>query len=227
MPTPLIRSFAKRSGKSVSEVDKMWQKTKAELYSEGHSPKKDGGGFYGMLVSILEKKLHLKGKKKKNESIVDKGMDLENPTDELVDKGMDFEKSIDELADRAVKHLSEKAESNMDFDRLSKHLAICFRNYGWGSGVMLNGDIVVKDHDSGLSFKVNIKNKTLQIQYDNGDPNKLNKILKMLGLDHNDIESRDNDKIVLSNEGVSKMLHHYFDRHVNDDEIQEHVIPIY
>ena len=57
MPSGIIKSFAKKSGKSKKEVDKMWQKIKASLIDQGHSEKDKE--FYPLLVGSLKKSLKL------------------------------------------------------------------------------------------------------------------------------------------------------------------------
>ena len=59
MPTPLIKSLADKSGKSVSEVEKLWNKAKEITKSEYNlSPGNDN--YYSTTVGILKKMLKLK-----------------------------------------------------------------------------------------------------------------------------------------------------------------------
>lgn len=59
MPTPMIKTFASKSGKSVNAVEKIWKETKQELLDSGKHKEGDEN-FYPILVSIIKKKLHLK-----------------------------------------------------------------------------------------------------------------------------------------------------------------------
>ena len=53
MPTPMIKSFADKTGKTVGEVEKLWNEAKAIAFKEG---KEDN---YAYIVGILKKKLGL------------------------------------------------------------------------------------------------------------------------------------------------------------------------
>lgn len=58
MPAPLVKKFAKRSGKTTKQVDKMWNSVKQSLIDQGHS--EDNSNFYPMLVGIMKRNLGLK-----------------------------------------------------------------------------------------------------------------------------------------------------------------------
>lgn len=53
----LIAGLAKRTGKSPSEVESMWDEIKTMLKKKGSS--EEDPSFYGTLVKILKRKLHL------------------------------------------------------------------------------------------------------------------------------------------------------------------------
>ena len=53
MPTPVIKSFAEKTGKSVAEVDKLWNKAKAIAVEEGE------GENYAYITGIVKKMLGL------------------------------------------------------------------------------------------------------------------------------------------------------------------------
>lgn len=57
MPSGIIKSFAKKSGKPKKEVDAMWQKIKASLISQGH--KESDSNFYALVVGSLKKSLKI------------------------------------------------------------------------------------------------------------------------------------------------------------------------
>jgi predicted NUDIX family NTP pyrophosphohydrolase len=57
MPVPLIKKFAKRSGKTSKQVEKMWNSIKDSLINQGHT--EDDSNFYPMLVGIMKKNLGL------------------------------------------------------------------------------------------------------------------------------------------------------------------------
>ena len=54
MPTPLLRSLAKKSGKTLVEVEKLWSQAKKIAEAAGQ---KDN---YAYIVAVLEKKLGLR-----------------------------------------------------------------------------------------------------------------------------------------------------------------------
>jgi hypothetical protein len=56
MPAGLVKSFAKKSGKSVSTVDRLWGKAKGIAAKAGRK------GNYGYIVGILKKMLGISGK---------------------------------------------------------------------------------------------------------------------------------------------------------------------
>jgi len=53
MPNNIVKSFAKKSGKSVDEVEKLWSEAKSAAEKEGH--KED----YNYIVGILKRMLSL------------------------------------------------------------------------------------------------------------------------------------------------------------------------
>jgi hypothetical protein len=53
----IIKSFADKSGKSIKEVEKIWDDTANELKKQGR--KEDDDSFYPVLVTILKKKLKI------------------------------------------------------------------------------------------------------------------------------------------------------------------------
>lgn len=60
MPSPQIASLAKRSGKSVQAIEKVWNDVKSGLMKS--IPESDPK-FYAVLVSTIKKKLGIKKKK--------------------------------------------------------------------------------------------------------------------------------------------------------------------
>lgn len=61
MPNDVIKSFAKRSGKSVEEVEKMWKQAKAEAQSQVKAGKVKQDAFYAYATGIVKKMLKLEG----------------------------------------------------------------------------------------------------------------------------------------------------------------------
>jgi hypothetical protein len=53
MPTPVIKSFAEKTGKSVAEIDKLWNKAKVIAAEEGE------GENYAYITGIVKKMLGL------------------------------------------------------------------------------------------------------------------------------------------------------------------------
>ncbi len=56
MPTPLLKSLADKSGKSINLIEKMWNKIKNGLLK---TYKESDSKFYPILVSIIKKKLNI------------------------------------------------------------------------------------------------------------------------------------------------------------------------
>ena len=56
MPNNIVKSFAKKSGKSVKEVEKLWKKAEAIAKEEGISKK----SFYSYITGTLKNMLNLK-----------------------------------------------------------------------------------------------------------------------------------------------------------------------
>ncbi len=59
MPNNIIKSFAEKSGKSVKEVEKLWNKAKA-IAKESDIPETDKDKFYSYVTGILKKMLSIK-----------------------------------------------------------------------------------------------------------------------------------------------------------------------
>ena len=58
MPAAVVKSFAKKTGKSIDQVEKIWNAIRDSLISSGHKETDDN--FYAMLVGGLKKALKLK-----------------------------------------------------------------------------------------------------------------------------------------------------------------------
>ena len=56
MPAEVVKSFANKTGKSVQEVEKLWNKAKEIATKEG-IPKK---GFFAFVTAVLKKMLGIK-----------------------------------------------------------------------------------------------------------------------------------------------------------------------
>ena len=56
MPNALIKSFAKRTGKSIASLEKEWQAIKQSLLEQNPKDK----NIYAKLVGILKKNHHIK-----------------------------------------------------------------------------------------------------------------------------------------------------------------------
>ena len=63
MPAAVVKSFAKKTGKSTQEVEKIWNAIRDSLISSGHKETDDN--FYPKLVGGLKKALKLKEGKMK------------------------------------------------------------------------------------------------------------------------------------------------------------------
>lgn len=58
MPAPAIKSFAKKTGKSEAEVEKLWKEAK-KAAGESYSETGDSEKFYGTAMKILKNKLNI------------------------------------------------------------------------------------------------------------------------------------------------------------------------
>jgi len=57
MPNNIVKSFAKESNKSISEVEKLWDKSKEIVKSEYKDVKEDSAEFYKLVTGVLKKQL--------------------------------------------------------------------------------------------------------------------------------------------------------------------------
>lgn len=60
MPAELVKSFAKKVGKSTKEVEKLWDKAKAIVAKEYPDVEKDTSQYYALVVGVLKKMVGLK-----------------------------------------------------------------------------------------------------------------------------------------------------------------------
>jgi len=61
MPNAIIKSFAKKAGKSTREVEKLWDKAKSAAYSAGKKP--DDPSFFAYVTGTLKNMLDIKENK--------------------------------------------------------------------------------------------------------------------------------------------------------------------
>jgi len=59
MPSNTVKSFADKTGKSVKEVEKLWNKAKAIVKDEYPDVKEGDDKFYSIVVGILKKMLKI------------------------------------------------------------------------------------------------------------------------------------------------------------------------
>lgn len=57
MPNSLVKKYAEKSGKTIPEVENIWKDIVNGIKDSGKS--KDDPRFYGLVVSILKKKLNI------------------------------------------------------------------------------------------------------------------------------------------------------------------------
>ena len=62
MPSNLVKSYAKKSGKSVASVESAWKKAKRAA-SKSYDPETNPSAFYGTVNKILRRKLNLEEKR--------------------------------------------------------------------------------------------------------------------------------------------------------------------
>ena len=60
MPSPIVKSFADRVGKSTQEVEKLWKKAQDIAKKEYPKVKKDTDQYFKIVVGILKNMLNLK-----------------------------------------------------------------------------------------------------------------------------------------------------------------------
>jgi len=63
MPTPQIKSFAKKTGKSEAEIEKKWDKSKELVRKQFPDISKDSDKFFKIVTGILKKMLNIKEEK--------------------------------------------------------------------------------------------------------------------------------------------------------------------
>ena len=71
MPSPIVKSLAKKNGLSVADVEKLWDRAKAAATNQ---IKKDDPNFYAYVVAILKKMV----KGKAAESLLDTVLESKN-----------------------------------------------------------------------------------------------------------------------------------------------------
>ena len=59
MPSAVVKSFAKKSDKSVKQVEKLWDEAQAIVKKQNPKIKKSSKKFYPLVVGILKKMLKL------------------------------------------------------------------------------------------------------------------------------------------------------------------------
>lgn len=59
MPAPIVKSFADKTGKSVAEVEKLWDKAKSLAKEEYPDVAEDSDRFYQIVTGILKKMLKI------------------------------------------------------------------------------------------------------------------------------------------------------------------------
>ena len=58
MPSPIIKSFAKKTDKTESEVEKLWKKAE-DIVKKEYDKDKDDDSFYPIVVGILKRMLKI------------------------------------------------------------------------------------------------------------------------------------------------------------------------
>jgi len=59
MPARLVKSFAKKTGKPVEEVERRWEKAK-KIVSDEYEIGPTDDSYYGLVVGVLKKSLGIK-----------------------------------------------------------------------------------------------------------------------------------------------------------------------
>lgn len=60
MPSNVVKSFARKTGKSVSEVEDKWEEAKKQVEDEYPNIKKDSDRYYKLVTSITKSMIGLK-----------------------------------------------------------------------------------------------------------------------------------------------------------------------
>ncbi len=77
MPNNLVKSVAKKTGKNVDEIEKLWSQAKAAADNEYKGlDKTDSGKYYAIVVSIFKKMAGIKEDYKEMEEDVDASTNL-------------------------------------------------------------------------------------------------------------------------------------------------------
>lgn len=79
MPSSIVTSFAEKSGKSVSAVEKLWDEIKSDVKKNYPDVSEDSDRFYKLVTGILKKRLKLEN--------IEEDDDIEDPIGKLVDFG--------------------------------------------------------------------------------------------------------------------------------------------
>ena len=58
MPTNIVKSFAQKTGKSIADVEKLWDKAKG-IVKQQYDKKEEDPGFYNIVTGILKKMLKI------------------------------------------------------------------------------------------------------------------------------------------------------------------------
>lgn len=72
MPNAVVKSYAKKSGKSVEAVEKMWDEAKVSAH-KAHPDWKDGDRLYAYVNGTVAKRLGLKGRSKNESTLGGRG----------------------------------------------------------------------------------------------------------------------------------------------------------
>ena len=69
MPAPLVKSFASKTGKSVDEVERLWDKAKSRAAEQGHEEE------YDYIVGILKNMLKLERSERTSRQQIEEAID--------------------------------------------------------------------------------------------------------------------------------------------------------
>lgn len=102
MPSNTVKSFAEKSGKSISEVEKAWNKAKAMTHKEYPNLSEDNDRFWAIVTKITKNLIGLKESTENSEEILSEALTKDNFVNKSRSKikpNSDVEKLINELLD--------------------------------------------------------------------------------------------------------------------------------
>lgn len=97
MPSSVVKSLAKETNKSISEVEKLWDKAKKIVSDEYKDVKKDSDKYYQLVTGTLKNMLNIKEEKENNNIMAKRIKEVSNNyynTIEAIEMYLGYEEAI-------------------------------------------------------------------------------------------------------------------------------------